>query len=75
MLAYATKNGPGGLLLVGVICAVFGVRYLKRGIEGDTLMPGTSFTYIPRWLMISFGLVLLTPLPAAIWFLKEQGFL
>jgi len=64
---------PGNLIGVGVFCTGYGIYLIKRGIEGDTLMPGTSFTYLPKWLFISFGLLLQLPLPAAFWFLNSVG--
>lgn len=33
-------------------CTGYGIYLTKRGIEGDTLMPGTNFTYLPKWLFI-----------------------
>lgn len=67
-----SKN-PGKLIIVGLICTVYGVILIKRGIEGDTLMPGTTFTYLPRWLFISGGILLQFPLIGAVWFLKYTG--
>ncbi|MCB1096123.1 MAG: hypothetical protein KDN22_11155 [Verrucomicrobiae bacterium] len=57
------------------MCTLYGVYLVKRGIEGDTLLPGTNFTYVPRWLFFLTGLLLQIPLPAAWYFLRSQGFL
>ncbi len=63
----------GTLIGVGLICTVYGIIWIRQGIEGDTLCPGTSFTYLPRWLFIGAGLLAQLPLPAAIWFLSSAG--
>jgi len=60
---------PSDLILVGLLATGYGIYLIKRGIEGDTLLPGTLFTYVPRWVFISIGLLLQLVLPAAIWFL------
>jgi len=60
---------PNNLILVGLIATGYGIYLIKRGIEGDTLLPGTLFTYVPRWVFIFIGLLLQLVLPAAIWFL------
>lgn len=65
---------PGTLLAIAVACTVYGIILIKRGIEGDTLMPGTLFTYLPRWLFVTVGILLQIPLPFACWFLKSIGF-
>lgn len=66
----AFSRNPSGLLVVGAIATVYGLHLIKCGIQGDTLMPGTSFTYLPRWLFIATGLVIQIPLPAAIWYIQ-----
>lgn len=71
MTAFFTTRNPGNLITVGLICAGYGIYLIKRGIEGDTLMPGTTFTYLPRWSFITAGLLLQMPLPAACWILHE----
>lgn len=60
-------------MIIGMICTVYGLFLIKRGIEGDTLMPGTSFTYLPRWLFITTGILLQTPLIAAWMYLRYIG--
>ena len=60
---------PNNLILVGLIATGYGIYLIKRGIEGDTLLPGTLFTCVPRWVFIFIGLLLQLVLPAAIWFL------
>ena len=60
---------PNNLILVGLIATGYGIYLIKRGIEGDTLLPSTLFTYVPRWVFIFIGLLLQLVLPAAIWFL------
>lgn len=66
-------RNPGVLLAIGLVATVYGIGLIKRGIEGDTLMPGTNFTYLPRWLFILTGCLLQAPLiGAAIW-LKSRG--
>lgn len=62
-------NRSGNLIFVGIVCTVYGIILIKRGIEGDTLCPGTTFTYLPRWLFIGTGILLQLPLAAAFWFL------
>lgn len=75
MIAFFSTRNPRALIAIGLICTGYGIYLIKRGIEGDTLMPGTNFTYLPRWLFISTGLLLQLPLPAAFWFLHEQNYL
>lgn len=67
--AYLAMNRRGSLIAVGLISAGYGIYLIKRGIEGDTLCPGTNFTYLPRWLFIGTGVLLQLPLPAAFWIL------
>jgi hypothetical protein len=67
--AFLSSRSPANLVAVGLFCTGYGIYLIKRGIEGDTLMPGTNFTYLPKWLFITFGLFLQLPLPAAAWFL------
>lgn len=67
------SRDPKALLLIGLVCTGYGIYLIKRGIEGDTLMLGTNFTYLPRWLFFLCGVVLQLPLPLAYWFLKSQG--
>lgn len=64
---------PRNLIGVGIICAVCGIILIKRAIEGDTLMPGTQFTYLPRWLFVVGGLLFQLPLIGACWYLKAFG--
>lgn len=67
------SRNPGVLLAIGLVATGYGISLIKRGIEGDTLMPGTNFTYLPRWLFILTGFLLQAPLiGAAIW-LKSRG--
>lgn len=66
----AFSRNPSGLLIVGAITTIYGLNLIKCGIQGDTLMPGTSFTYLPRWIFITTGLVMQLPLPAAIWYMQ-----
>ncbi len=65
---------PTKLVAIGLISTVYGVVLIKRGIEGDTLMPGTNFTYLPKWLFITGGALLQLPLIGAVWFLKYSGY-
>lgn len=69
---YLARN-PFVLILVGVIATGYGIHLILRGIQGDTLLPGTTFTYLPRWLFIVTGLVLQLPLIGAVWFLVALG--
>ncbi len=69
MIAFFASRNPRTLIPIGLICTAYGIYLIKRGIEGDTLMPGTNFTYLPRWLFITCGLLLQLPLPAAFWML------
>lgn len=64
---------PKSLLLISLFCTVYGILLIKRGYEGDTLLPGTNFSYLPRWLFFVVGSILLIPLPLAVVFLKSQG--
>lgn len=57
------------LILVAACCSVAGAVLLWKGIKGDTLMPGTLFTYLPKWLFIALGLLFQLPLPLAFWYL------
>ncbi len=76
----STKNSimlsrhPSKLVVIGLICTVYGIILIKRGYEGDTLMPGTNFTYLPKWLFITGGVLLQLPLIGAVWFLKYSGY-
>jgi hypothetical protein len=63
------RRSPFTLISVGLLATGYGLYLIKRGIEGDTLLPGTLFTYVPRWMFIVIGLLLQIPLPAALWFL------
>ena len=65
---------PTKLVVIGLISTVYGVILIKKGIEGDTLMPGTTFTYLPRWLFIWGGVLMQLPLIGAVWFLKYSGY-
>lgn len=71
---YLARN-PFVLILVGVIATGYGIHLMLRGIQGDTLLPGTTFTHLPRWLFIATGLVLQLPLIGAIWLLITLGHL
>lgn len=44
--AYLARN-PLVLVIVGLIASGYGLHLILRGIQGDTLVPGTSFTYLP----------------------------
>ena len=63
------RTNPYSLVLIGLLATGYGIYLIKRGIEGDTLLPGSLFTYVSRWVFILVGLLLQLPLPAAIWFL------
>lgn len=69
------SRNPAALLVVAAISTGYGIHLIIRGLQGDTLMPGTNFTYIPRWIFIAAGLLLQLPLPGAIWFLVEIGYI
>lgn len=64
------RGRPGSLVGVGVVCSVYGAILIKRAVEGDTLMPGTQFTYLPKWVFLTCGLLFQVPLIGAICFLK-----
>lgn len=68
---YVHARNPYVLLIVGLISTGYGIHRILRGIRGDTLFPGTLYTYLPKWTFIVAGLLLQLPRPAAIWFLKE----
>lgn len=61
------------LLIIGVLCSGYGIYLIKRGYEGDTLLPSTSFCYLPKWLFYLAGVLLQIPLPLAYLFLKSQS--
>ena len=65
---------PANLLTVGGICTFYGLYLIKCGYEGDTLMPGTQFTYLPRWLFYAVGLLLQLPVVVAWLFLRSVGY-
>ena len=65
---------PGTLLAIGIFCTVYGIILIKKGIEGDTIMPGTTFTYLPKWLFITTGVLLQLPIIGATLFLKHIGY-
>jgi len=69
LLFMISGRHAGKLVVVGIFATGYGIYLIKRGIEGDTLMPGTNFTYLPRWLFFITGAILQLPLPAAIWYL------
>ena len=69
MIAFFASRNPRTLISIGLVCTAYGIYLIKRGIEGDTLLPGTNFTYLPKWLFITCGLLLQLPLPAAFWML------
>lgn len=69
--AFLGTRDPRTLIAIGLICTGYGIYLIKRGIEGDTLMPGTTFTYLPKWLFITTGLLLQLPLPAAFLILDQ----
>ena len=46
MIAFFAARNPRTLITIGFICTVYGMYIIKRGIEGDTLMPGTNFTHL-----------------------------
>ncbi len=72
IIAFLVGRYSSRLIIVGMICTGYGIYLIKRGIEGDTLMPGTTFTYLPKWLFITTGLLLQLPLPAAFWYLETM---
>jgi hypothetical protein len=74
LAAFYTRN-PLSLLSLGLVCTVLGIRLLIKGRQGDTLMPGTNFTYLPVWLFYVSGILMQLPLPLAWWFLRAQGVL
>ena len=69
---FLAANQGGKLIVIGLMATCYGIYLIKRGIEGDTLCPGTNFTYLPRWLFIGTGILLQLPLPAAFWFLRSM---
>lgn len=73
MTAYSRH--PETLLFVAFICTCYGLNLIKKGIQGYTLIPGTNFSYWPRWLLITAGIILQAFLPLAYCFLTKQGVL
>jgi hypothetical protein len=67
------SRDPKVLLIIGALCSGYGIYLIKRGYEGDTLLPGTSFCYLPKWLFYLAGVLLQIPLPMAYLFLKSQA--
>ncbi|MBE2178982.1 MAG: hypothetical protein IAE97_00725 [Chthoniobacterales bacterium] len=68
-------RNPFVLIVLGVVATGYGIHLILRGLQGDTLLSGTTFTYLPRWLFILTGLILQLPLPGAVWFLIATGYL
>jgi len=64
-------RNPYILLVVGGVCTLYGLYLIKKAWDGDTLCPGTDFTYLPKWLFYLGGVLLQLPLPAAYIFLKS----
>lgn len=67
------SRNPESLLFYGLICSGYGIYLFKRALDGDTLLPGTTFTYIPKWLFYSAAILLQAPLPLAYFFLKSKN--
>jgi hypothetical protein len=67
------SRDPKVLLIIGALCSGYGIYLIKRGYEGDTLLPGTSLGYLPKWLFYLAGVLLQIPLPMAYLFLKSQA--
>ena len=74
MMRFYSRN-PKSLILVGIVSTVYGLYLIKKGWDGDTLIPGTNFTYLPKWLFYTVGAILQFPLPLSVMFLKSQGHL
>jgi hypothetical protein len=71
---HATAD-PGGLIGVGVVCTVTGLAAIRKALTGHALLPGTTWTRVPRWILWLVGLALQLPLPLALFFLRKQGLL
>lgn len=65
------RDGPGELLWAGGICSIVGLALLRKWWDQDTLLPGTTFTHLPRWTFFVGGLLMQIPLPLAWWWLKS----
>ncbi|MFY7818456.1 MAG: hypothetical protein ACOVRB_08835 [Akkermansiaceae bacterium] len=72
-LLFFNLRSPFNLLALGVLCTVLGIRQFYKVYQGDTLMPGTNFTYLPNWFFYLTGALLQIPLPLACWFLHSVG--
>ncbi len=72
-LLYLYSRSPFTLLALGLLCTVLGIRQFYKVHQGDTLMPGTNFTYLPNWFFYVTGVLLQIPLPLAWWFLHSIG--
>lgn len=75
ILLYFFSRNPRILLGLGLLCTVGGIRLIIKAYQGDTLMPGTNFTYLPAWFFYTCGMILQIPLPLAWWFLVNTGYL
>jgi hypothetical protein len=69
------RANPGNLLVVGAICSLAGLFLIYRALTGDTLFPGTLYTYLPRRYFWVAGLLLQLPLVVSVMFLLHQGYL
>ena len=67
------SRDPELLLFYGLLSSAYGIYLFKRAIDGDTLLSGTTFTYIPKWMFYTAGVLLQLPLPLAYFFLKSKG--
>jgi|688.fasta_scaffold291845_2 hypothetical protein len=73
LLLFISLRSPGTLLAIGLLCTIVGIRQFYKVYHGDTLMPGTNFTYLPHWFFYVTGALLQIPLPLAWWFLHSMG--
>ena len=53
------RTNPYSLVLIGLLATGYGIHLIKRGIEGDTLLPGSLFNYVSalgfhsRWTIVA----------------------
>ena len=52
------RGNSYNFIVIGLIATGYGIYLIKRGTEGDRLLAGTLFTYVPRWIFILIGLLL-----------------
>ena len=71
MSNYDLFSYPYRFVILGLLATVYGISLIRQGLNRETLLAGTKFTYLPPWLFVLGGVLLQLPLPVALWFLAE----